>query len=379
MIMKNYKELSDLYTTLGNVSKAFEYFKLYTVIKDFNSETQSQLGDIEAKYENEKIEKELTILAKEKEIEKIEVRKKEEEVLHQKIITYILTGGFFIILVFAVLLFKQMQAKKKTNQLLALQNEEINQKNIEITNSISYAKTIQQAVLSSFSKIQHKLPEHFVLFKPKDIISGDFYWAGQKGNKIFIAAADCTGHGVPGAFMSILGMSLLNEIFNEKITVSPAEILNRLREKVITALSQKGNFNETKDGMDIALCSVDLDNGMLEYAGANNPLYLFKNHTLMEIDSDSMPIAIYDIMDSFTNHQIVINQGDCLYIFSDGYMDQIGGPDRKKFKYKRFKELLSFLHDKPMEEQRNILKQTFDEWRGDMEQLDDVLVIGIKI
>lgn len=250
----------------------------------------------------------------------------------------------------------------------------------KIEDSILYAKRIQSAVLPPNRFIQHLLSEHFILYKPRDIVSGDFYWTKQVDDKIFIAAADCTGHGVPGALMSMLGITFLNEIINKNPSVHANEILNELRTHVISSLRQTGSSGESRDGMDVALCIIDHKNKTLEYSGANNPIYMIRNGELTHIKADKMPIGIHRrAKDSFENHVIKLIQNDLFYIFSDGYIDQFGGENGRKFLSANFKDLLLKNSDKTLNEQKVILKDTFNKWKGERKQLDDILVIGFKI
>ncbi|MEA2106384.1 MAG: SpoIIE family protein phosphatase [Bacteroidota bacterium] len=223
--------------------------------------------------------------------------------------------------------------------------------------------------------------EYFILYKPRDIVSGDFYWIAEDNDKIYFTAADCTGHGVPGAFMSMLGISSLNEIIgSEKNNLTAAKILNQLREKVKFSLHQTGKEGETKDGLDIALCVLHKKTALLEFAGAFNPLYHFRNGKLNEYKADRMPIGIYHIeKESFTNHTIDIQPNDTIYIFSDGYADQFGGPAQTKFKSSNLKKLLSEIVDQPMNKQKEILEKRFNKWKGDLDQLDDIILMGIKL
>ena len=222
-------------------------------------------------------------------------------------------------------------------------------------------------------------PKSFVLFKPRDIVSGDFYWIGHRQGITAVAAADCTGHGVPGAFMSMLGISFLNEIISRCIP-NPNTILNRLREMIMKALHQTGESSVHKDGMDIALCVIDHEAGMLQFSGAFNSLYLVRDDELEEFKGDRMPIGIAGIEEkSFTNHKIILKKGDMLYIFSDGFPDQFGGPDERKYRYKPFKQLLLRIHNKDMHIQRRVLDNEFNRWKGGLDQVDDVVVIGIRI
>jgi len=268
----------------------------------------------------------------------------------------------------------------KQKDEIEAQRDEISDKNRSITDSIEYAKRIQTAILPSNEYAEKILPEHFILFRPRDIVSGDFYWMTKKDNRLVIIAADCTGHGVPGAFMSMLGVSFLNEIVNRHEVSSSGEILNNLRADIKKTLGQEGKEGEAKDGMDIALCIVDFDNLKMQYAGAYNPLYIFRNNELIEYKADRMPIGIYvKEKESFTNNDIDLQKGDVFYLASDGYQDQFGGEDGRKFKTKNYKQLLLDIHQKPMAEQKEILNNTIDKWRGKWEQVDDIIILGVRV
>lgn len=270
----------------------------------------------------------------------------------------------------------EIQAQR---DLARAQRDKIAEQKKEITDSILYAERIQRSLLPQPEKIKAAVSDSFVLFKPRDIVSGDFYWTAETDHKAIIVAADCTGHGVPGAFMSMLGISFLNEIISENKITDAAGILNRLRHQVIDALQQKGTPGEAKDGMDLALCVLDKRSAKLQFAGANNPLYYIRNGELYEIKGDKMPVAIHVKMDSFTNHELTVSPGDVFYLFSDGYADQFGGPNGKKFKYRSLKELLVSIHQKDMNEQCEILDKQFEEWKGDNDQVDDVVIVGFSI
>lgn len=269
------------------------------------------------------------------------------------------------------------------------QKHMIEEKNKDITDSINYAQKIQKAILPDIERIKKALPESFILFQPKDVVSGDFFWFHEAapipsaGGMIYIAAADCTGHGVPGAFMSMINTSLLNEAINEG-NVQPNEILNHARRGIIRSLKQKGEVGEQKDGMDIGLVSLKFNGAKteLQYAGAANAMYLIRkseNPSLEEIEPDPMPVAISPRMHDFKNNVLELQKGDSFYLFTDGYADQFGGPKGKKFKYSQFKQLLISLQNKSMSEQHDILKRTMDEWKGSLEQIDDILVIGVRV
>jgi serine phosphatase RsbU (regulator of sigma subunit)/ligand-binding sensor domain-containing protein len=266
------------------------------------------------------------------------------------------------------------------------QKDEIENKNTvleyqkkEIEDSIRYALRIQSAVIPSEKFCIDFFPESFVFFRPLNIVSGDFYWISHVENKIIFTAADCTGHGVPGAFMSMLGVAFLNEIVNKDHLTEPDAILNHLRDKVIDALQQQGISGEARDGMDIAIVCVDEKEKKLKYAGAYNPLIIIRNGEIIETGGDKMPIGIYEKMAPFTRHEIPMEDGDVFYMASDGYEDQFGGPEGKKLKSKKFKQLLLEIHKYPMKSQKEIIEKRFEEWKGDLKQVDDIVVIGVRL
>jgi serine phosphatase RsbU (regulator of sigma subunit) len=258
------------------------------------------------------------------------------------------------------------------------QRDQIIKQNKLITDSIVYAKRIQTAILPMEEFFKQMLNEYFILYRPKDIVSGDFYWETIKGNKKIIAVADCTGHGVPGAFMSMLGISYLNEIVIKEGYDRPDEILNHLRDHIVRSLKQQGKDGEVKDGMDISLYTIDNKTNKLEYAGANNHLTIIRDNEIIVIDADKMPISIYLKMETFSLKEFELKKGDTIYAHSDGYADQFGGPARKKYMSKRLRE--TFLEMKPlsMAEQKIKLEKIFVEWKGETEQIDDVLIVGIR-
>ena len=312
-----------------------------------------------------------------------EIRRQDEKIVlqaeaiqTQKII--ILAAALALLLVFGLVYFiwRNYLNKKRANILLQAQRDQIAYQKQHITDSIEYAKMIQAAILPSMELFSHKL-EHFVVFKPRDIVSGDFYWADEIGEKYLIVTADCTGHGVPGAFMSMLGISLLNEIIISKEISRPDQVLNHLRDKIIKVLRQKTG-SIVKDGMDMTVCLFDRKTFQLQFSGANNPIYLVSDGQLTQIKGDKMPVAIHDIMDPFSLHHLKLKKGDTFYTFSDGFADQFGGPMRKKFLSKNFKNLLLSVQDLSMIEQGNKLDEVFTDYRKEVEQIDDVVVIGVK-
>ncbi len=262
---------------------------------------------------------------------------------------------------------------------IEIQKDELDRKNQAILADIKAAERIQKAVLPKKEYINRILPEHFIFYKPQSIVSGDFYWLRQIQQFTVVVAADCTGHGVPGALMSMLGIAFLNEIVNKINTLKPNQILNELRDEVKKALQVTKHHESMKEGMDIALCVLNNENNILQYAGAYNPIYLIRNNELHNIKADKQPIAIHLREKEFTNNKIELQKNDVIYMFSDGFQDQFGGLENKKLMSKNFKQILTDIHHEPMEKQKILLQQKFDYWKQDNEQIDDVLVMGFRV
>ncbi|MEZ4924261.1 MAG: GAF domain-containing protein [Crocinitomicaceae bacterium] len=278
------------------------------------------------------------------------------------------------------MLYENLEEKvKERTQELSQQKEIIEEKNKHITDSIRYAKRIQDATLPSINLVRSMLPDSFVLFKPKDIVSGDFYWVETVDDIVLFAVVDCTGHGVPGAFLSLIGHNSLNQIVNELQIYKPSDILFELDKIVFNTLQNNLEETKIKDGMDMSICSLNLKTRELEFAGAYNPLYLVRDNELTEVKGDKIAIGSGQMNQRYTNTEIQLQEGDRIYLFSDGYADQFGGPRGKKFKYSQFKELLVQIHQKPMEQQHKLLDHSIDAWQGDLEQIDDVCIIGVVV
>ncbi|MFT4601762.1 MAG: transcriptional regulator with GAF, ATPase, and Fis domain [Arenicella sp.] len=278
------------------------------------------------------------------------------------------------------MLYESMEDKvnERTRELVH-QKEIIEEKNKHITDSIIYAKRIQDATLPSIGKVRSYLDDAFVLFKPKDIVSGDFYWVEQVGDTVLFSVVDCTGHGVPGAFLSLIGHNSLNQIVNELNIIEPAKILYQLDKIVYKTLQNNLEETNIKDGMDMAICAYNKKTKVLHFSGAYNPLYMIRNNVMMEIKGDKIAIGSGQTERQYKNEEIQMQTGDCIYLFSDGYADQFGGERGKKFKYSRFKDLLVTHHKQPMMRQHDILDMCIDDWQGDLEQLDDICIIGVSI
>jgi serine phosphatase RsbU (regulator of sigma subunit) len=307
-----------------------------------------------------------------------------EAIQKQKLVIIAAIIALVLLLGLAYFIFVNYKNKKKANQLLqeknikiTAQRDQIAYQKKHITDSIHYAQKIQRAILPPLELFSDEI-EHFVLYKPRDIVSGDFYWVDKVKNLQLIITADCTGHGVPGAFMSMLGVSLLNEIIHNNNILSPHEILNKLRAKVIESLGQGQEGTEVKDGMDMTVSVIDFEKDKLYYAGANNPLYHIRNGELTQYKADKMPVAIHEVMDEFSMETIDLQKGDTFYTFSDGYVDQFGGPRQKKFLSKNFRNVLLEIQELDMIKQGEKLDEIFEEFRADVEQIDDVVVIGVR-
>jgi serine phosphatase RsbU (regulator of sigma subunit) len=281
------------------------------------------------------------------------------------------------------LIFMSVRQFKRENlnyqKTVEKQNITLEEKNKEITDSINYAKKIQTALLPSELEFKKNFADSFVLLLPKDIVSGDFYWITEKDNKVFYATADCTGHGVPGGFMTMLGISFLDEIVTEKKHIEVNEILNHLSERIVNTLKQSGNAGENKDGMDIVVCCYNKQTNELSFAAANNSLYLVREKSILEYKADKQPCGFHHDPKPFTKKQIKVQSGDLIVTFTDGFADQFGGDKGKKFKYKQLEELILYSANESLAIQKNSLEKEFINWKGNLEQVDDVLIIAVKI
>lgn len=373
------------------------YANLYTAysLRDtiHKQDAAKQLAEINAKYEDAEKNKKIELLQKEKQITLLN---QEELDRKHKVTLYSLIAAVVVGLLIASLMYSRFKTKQKANLLLEEKNKNIEQqkalienknaelgeKNKEITDGIHYAKRIQMALLTSEKYIAKHLANFFVLYKPKDIVSGDFYWALKTDTHFYFTVADCTGHGVPGAFMSMIGINLLNDIISERKVSNPSLVLDIMREEVIRNLNSEDSEVESKDGMDMVLCKLDLQTRELEFSAANNSLYIYhaEEKELKEYKGDKMPVGKYtEKFDSFTRQKIQLKENDLLYAFTDGYPDQFGGPKGKKYKYKQLEENIHSILHLPMNEQKQHLNSSFENWKGQLEQIDDVCIIGIRL
>ncbi len=381
------RDLSGLFKKTNQTDKAFYYYQLYIDTKDSieNKETSKKMINAELNYEYEQ----------KQQAQKLEDDKKEaistEKARHERTIRNIYLGGFIVVLFLTILVFRNFLRVRKSNKIITEQKTEVElqknlveEKNRDITDSINYARRIQQAMLPTKEQWDHYFKESFIYYQPKDIVSGDFYWCMGTDKGIVFSVADCTGHGVPGAFMSMLGISSLNKIVGEQGIVQPDKVLNELRNEIIKSLNPEGKLEEVKDGMDMTLCYLDRKNGLLEYAAANNPLWIARKkeggYELIEGEADKMPVGKFmEEGKLFTNYKIEVKKGDRIYVFTDGYADQFGGEKGKKFKYRQLQEKILSISGKPMAEQMQMLEKTMNEWKGKLEQVDDILVIGLEV
>lgn len=404
LIEKHALGLSNIYTTKKQFQKSLEMYKLYIQMRDSltNENTQKSTAQQQAKYEYEK-QKAVDNAEHEKQLAVEQAAKSK-----QKVITYATGVGLGLTGIFLIFVMNRLKVTRKQKLIIETQKEEVEkahseleEKNKEITDSIQYAKRIQSAILPPLKMVKEYLGESFILYKPKDIVAGDFYWlesfssVSSKGGEtpfpseragdgvILFAAADCTGHGVPGAMISVVCNNALDRSVREYGLTNPGEILNKTREIVIAEFEK--SEDEVKDGMDIALCSLSTFNSSsgayreLKYAGANNPLWIIRNNEIIETKADKQPIGKFEELLPYTTHTFELQKDDSIYIFSDGFVDQFGGEKGKKFKAQAFRELLLSIQDKTMEEQQISITKAFENWKGSLEQLDDVCVIGVRV
>jgi len=366
-----FKSYASVYSKMGNYKNAYRFQSRHFTLNDsiMNQEMLNQIAEMETKYETEKMEKEMDLMRKQQELDAVE---HDAEVNRQQLMTVFSVIAFILVAVIGVIIYNRYRLKQRALALLSVKNQ-------QITDSINYARRIQEAILPSDEDIKKEWPESFVLYKPKAVVSGDFYWFSHHNGKSFIATVDCTGHGVPGAFMSMIGNTLLNEIIHEKQLSKPSEILKRLHLGVSSSLNQSKKETSSRDGMDLTFCTIDKAALKLQFAGANNPLYLVRDGKLEETKADTLSIGDDRFGDDYTNHEIQLKTGDCIYTFTDGYADQFGGPNNKKYYYRNFQELLIRNSSKSMDEQKSSLDSEIMSWMGERTQVDDILIVGFRI
>jgi serine phosphatase RsbU (regulator of sigma subunit) len=362
-----YHQIAQAFANMNQFDSAYFNFTRFKDLNDsiYNSNTQNEISEMQAKYDNDKLQQKNSLLEKDNQI--------------GRLYTYAISSIGLLVLLLALFAYNRYRIKNKANKLLAEQNEQITAQKKEITDSINYAKRIQQSILPSPSSFQKLLPQSFILYRPKDIVSGDFYWMEKVGGSILLAAVDCTGHGVPGAMMSVLGYNLLTEAVVERKLSKPSDVLASLNSGIIRALQRQSEDQVVKDGMDIALCAIDLDKMKLDYSGVYNPLYLVREGKLQIYEANRNALGLDEENVIFSNHTIELQKNDCVYIFTDGYADQFGGTEGKKFKYKQLQKILTENVSLEMETQKEKLESILDNWKGNLEQVDDILLIGFRI
>ncbi|MBK7817436.1 MAG: SpoIIE family protein phosphatase [Sphingobacteriaceae bacterium] len=365
----------------GSIRKAYNFHVKYIAFRDsvYNKENTKKIIQSQLQYDYERKQ----TLAKAEQDKKDVLNDAEKK--KQSIITISVSVGLILMFIIIVIISRSLKQNKQKNKIITEQKHEVEKqkelvedKQKEILDSINYAQRIQKAILAREEEIKHHLKNSFLFYRPKDIIAGDFYFFEVTDTYIFYAAADCTGHGVPGALMSVVCSNSLSRSVKEFGLVKPGEILDKTRELVVETLRKSGE--EVKDGMDISLLCISRNNlSNIQWSGANNPLWYINNNNLVEIKADKQPIGLADNKKPFTSHSLNLSKDDVLFLFTDGYADQFGGPKAKKFKYKQFQELLLANSSKSMNEQLDILTHSFEKWKGSLEQVDDVCVVGIRI
>lgn len=384
VIQELYNTLSDFYEKKGDYKKSHIYYKLYSTMKDtlLNKENSKLIAEMETKYQTEKKQKQI-------EFQQLELSRQKSELNKQRIVIFGASAGLCLLLLLAFLLYNRYQLKQRANRKLQIaygqieeKNKQIEETNLQITDSIEYAKRIQESILPDQENIKKLFPQSFILFKPRDLVSGDFYWYSEENDKIIVAVVDCTGHGVPGAFMSMIGNTLLNEIVNQKKITDTALILELLNDGIVEVLHQDKQTNARQhDGMEIGICAIDHKKKELCFSGSRHNLYLFANSVeLTEVKGDRDSIGGMQATGSkkFISHIFPIPDGLRFYLSSDGFMDQSGGTENKRLTSSGFKTLLMKLQKHSMEEQGKILESEFMDWKGSQKQKDDVLVVGIQ-
>ena len=390
----NHKELAVAYEMLNRKDMAFFHLNEYILLKDSVESSDNEKALLEQKFKLDYAKKAIKDSIDKVQFEKVknteialerangEKLKLETNFLNRQ--KWFLYGGLILISFFGLFIFKRYKISQRQKLIIENQKKQVDlafdqleEKNTEILDSINYAKRIQSAILPPKKLVKELLPNSFILYKPKDIVAGDFYWLEQRNNIILFAAADCTGHGVLGAMVSVVCNNGLNRSVREHGLTDPGKILDKTREIVISEFEK--SEDEVNDGMDIALCS--LEGNKLKYAGAHNPLWIIRENSseVEMIKASKEPIGKYDNMNLYETHSIKLNSGDTIYIFSDGYIDQFGGDKGKKLKSGNFKKLLLSIQDKTMEEQKLYIDKAFQGWKGELEQIDDVCVIGVRV
>lgn len=407
--MHAYKNLSLAQEGLGNLRQALEYHKLF---KHFNDsltriENRREISEVEAKYQTERIKQEMELKNALLEKQDLELAQQSVSLSRQKIIRNFMIAGFISLFLILLLIFRDSRRSKRANALIIQQNKEIGEQHEEITlqkniieeknqaliSSIRYAQNIQNSLLPDCANLREVFEDYFIIYEPKQIVSGDFYWFSRQNGTTLLALADSTGHGVPGAFLSVLGMSFLNEFVARKKYLSPAQVLDEMRLYIISSLHQQGTNNTSQEGIEMALLAIDHQQRKITFSGARTPVYIApggaiifnglalpdENKSLVKIKGDPMPLSFHRKMKPFSNQTLTLNPGDRVYITTDGFGDQFGSEKRERFTNQRVMKLLGEISTRPMDEQKEILLKTLHEWKQDCEQIDDIAMIGFRL
>ncbi len=381
-IKANAKQLYQIYRKAGKHKKALEMHEAFIEARDTLLSVENRKSALLSEFEHQFRLKTVADSTKAAEAEKVivaELAAERSENVRQQQRSYFLYGGLALTLLFGLFIFNRFRITNRQKLVIEEQKMMVEEKNREILDSIQYAKRLQDAILPPTKLVKEYLEQSFILYKPKDVVAGDFYWMETVGDTIYFAAADCTGHGVPGAMVSVVCSNALSKALVEENIVEPAKILDRTRELVINRFGR--SEESIKDGMDISLCALNLSTNAAQWAGANNPLWIIRaeNGTLEEIKGDKQPIGSYAVERPFTNHAIKFEAGDTLYLFSDGYPDQFGGTKGKKYKTGQLKAFLASIREHDMTKQGELLDIEFTRWKGNIDQIDDVCMIGVRI
>jgi tetratricopeptide (TPR) repeat protein len=366
----------------GDYKSAYEWLQKYAVLKDsmLGEENAKAMAKMQALYDTEKKDKDLLKKDAELAIQKVSLTEQQEKNKRQKVILFSSIAGLLVVIGFSAVLFSRLKLIRNQKKIIESQKELVEEKNKDITDSINYAQKIQTAMLPGEEELKKLFPESFIFFRPRDIVSGDFYWCARREDSLYLAVADCTGHGVPGALMSMIGTSLLHQLLAHPDTSNLSVLLHELDKEIIRSLKQQDKDSESRDGMDIAIVEIRRTEKKIFYAGANRPLLILTGQHLSEIQPTKTPIGgITSGKKEFNLHQISFGEGSRIFLFSDGYVDQFGGPKGKKFMSKNLKELIVSTQDLSIQEQGKILERKFGDWQGKFEQVDDVCIIGVKL
>ncbi|MDQ3394120.1 MAG: tetratricopeptide repeat protein [Bacteroidota bacterium] len=375
LVKDSYKGLSEAHYVNNNPQTAYECLEKYLLINDslHNEMNSRRIASLESEYKIQKREQEINLLIKEAEIQNLILSK-------NRYVNYFLYAGLILFIGLIIVIFQKYKFKTEANHLLKVQNKLIEAKNANITDSINYAKGIQEAILHDPRILENAFKEYFIICKPRDIVNGDFYWFADKGDYMILAVVDCTGHGVPGAFMNILGNSLLNQIINDQNIISPSKILQQLNTRILTMLYQEGLSATNYGGMDIGIILYNKKTRRLIFSGAKHVLYIFKDNNLEVIKGNKTSLGgIYQKDRIFDEHEFSLSISDSFYLFTDGLIDQFGEKSNKKFMNHRLKELIFSVHCSSMQVQASKIEEKLIEWKGNQEQTDDLLIIGLKI